>query len=44
MNDHETPADWGSKYTGAVVRLAALLHLVEHHRAANALAAFEDMG
>ncbi|MGH8876777.1 MAG: YfjI family protein [Stackebrandtia sp.] len=23
--------DWGSKYTGAVVRLAALLHLAEHH-------------
>ncbi|MGH8880949.1 MAG: YfjI family protein, partial [Stackebrandtia sp.] len=24
--------DWGSKYTGAVVRLAALLHLAGHHR------------
>ncbi|WP_433210991.1 DUF3987 domain-containing protein [Dactylosporangium sp. CS-047395] len=23
--------DWGSKYTGAVVRIAGLLHLAEHH-------------
>ena len=40
--DLEDMADWSGKLHGAVLRIAGLLHMTEHHEAVEAVELFED--